>query len=368
MSTWLEQWETSGDGPRVAVKDCIDVARTVTTVGCRVIAERAEPAAADAPVVAAVRSAGARLVGKTNLAELCWSAVGANSWSGTPVNPIAPSLIPGGSSSGSAVAVATGEADIAFGTDTAGSVRIPATCCGIYGLKTTSGRLPLDGVYPLAPSLDTVGWLGASLSAIELGMRLVEPGFAVPQSVQTRAGRLRFPGVAPEVDAAVDAALDGITVEEAGTLDTDTSGRISAVLIDSEGYRSNQHLLPDLERLEPHIRLNMGEGASYTDADVADARRSAAELRGLVDTLIASYGFLVLPVLVGSPPRVGEHGISLIRLTVPFNLSGHPALAIPLPGLPYPMALQVVGPRLGEERLLAFAAQLSVPGRTRPAS
>lgn len=199
-------------------------------------------------------------------------------------------------------------------------------------------------MYPLAPSLDTVGWLGASLSAIELGMRLVEPGFTV------------------------DAALDGITVEEAGTLDTDATGRISAVIIDSEGYRANEHLLPDLERLEPHIQVNMREGAAYTAADAAAALGSAGELRGFVDTLIASYGFLVLPVLVGAPPRVGERGISLIRLTVPFNLTGHPALAIPLPGLPYPMALQVVGPHLGEERLLAFAAQLSVPGLTRPAS
>jgi amidase len=368
MSTWLERWETSGDGPRVAVKDCIDVAGTVTTVGCRVIAERAEPATADAAVVASVRSAGARLAGKTNLTELCWSAVGANNWSGTPVNPVAPSLIPGGSSSGSAVAVAEGEADVAFGTDTGGSVRIPAACCGVYGLKTTWGRLPLDGVYPLAPTLDTVGWLGASLSAIELGMRLVEPDFTVPGPVARRAGRLRFPGVAAEVDEALDTALDGIAVEEAGTIDTDAAAEVFGVIIDGEGYRSNEHLMPDLDRLEPHNWLNMQYGAEHTDADLAAARRSATELRGLVDTLVASYGFLVLPVLVGSPPPLGQRGISLTRLTSPFNLTGHPALTIPLPGFAYPMALQVVGPHSGEEQLLAFGAQVTVPGRTRPAS
>jgi Asp-tRNA(Asn)/Glu-tRNA(Gln) amidotransferase A subunit family amidase len=110
-----------------------------------------------------------------NLTELCWSAVGVNPWSGTPADP---RRIPGRSSSGSAVAVAAGETDVALGTNTGGSVRIPAACCGIAGLKTTWGRVPVDGVYPLAPSMDTVGPLGADVAATELGMRLIEPGFA----------------------------------------------------------------------------------------------------------------------------------------------------------------------------------------------
>ena len=129
--TWIVRLDAPGDGPRLAVKDCIDVEGLPTTVGCQVIAEQASPAAADAPVVAAARRAGARIVGKTNLTELCWSASGVNAWSGTPVNPLDPGRLPGGSSSGSAVAVAAGEADVARGTDTGGSVRIPAACCGI---------------------------------------------------------------------------------------------------------------------------------------------------------------------------------------------------------------------------------------------
>src|ERR1035438_1306604 len=124
------------------VKDCIDVEGLPTTVGCQVIAEQAKPAAKDAAVVAAARRSGARIVGKTNLAELCWSAVGTNAWSGTPLNPVDPRRVPGGSSSGSAVAVATGEADVAFGTDTGGSGRVPAACGGIAGLESSSGRLP----------------------------------------------------------------------------------------------------------------------------------------------------------------------------------------------------------------------------------
>ena len=136
----------------------------------------------DAAVVASAREGGARIVGKTGLTELCWSASGINHWAGTPVNPRDPRRLPGGSSTGSAVAVATGEADVAFGTDTGGSVRVPAACCGVAGLKTTYGRVPVKGVYPLAPSLDTVGPLGADVAAVELGMRLLEPAFRVPDA------------------------------------------------------------------------------------------------------------------------------------------------------------------------------------------
>ena len=175
--TWIVRLDAPGDGPRLAVKDCIDIEGLPTTVGCQLIAEQASPAARDAAVVAAARQAGARIAGKTNLAELCWSASGLNPWSGTPVNPVDPQRIPGGSSSGSAVAVAAGEADVALGTDTGGSVG-PRGLLGITGLKTTWGRVPVDGVYPLAPSMDTVGPLGADVAAVELGMRLIEPGFA----------------------------------------------------------------------------------------------------------------------------------------------------------------------------------------------
>jgi amidase len=133
--TWIVRLDAPGDGPRLAVKDCIDVEGLPTTAGCQVVAEQASPAAADAPVVAAARRARARIVGKTSLTELCWSASGVNPWLGTPENPTDPRRVPGGSSSGSAVAIARGEADAALGTDTGGSVRIPAACCGIVGLQ-----------------------------------------------------------------------------------------------------------------------------------------------------------------------------------------------------------------------------------------
>src|SRR6201996_4846285 len=187
MGTWVVRIPVDADdsaaGPRLAVKDCIDVAGLPTTAGCPVVAEMAERAHIDAAVVASAREGGARLVGKTSLTELCWSASGVNDWAGTPVNPRDPRRLPGGSSSGSAVAVAAGEADVALGTDTGGSVRIPAACCGVAGLKTAYGRVPVKGVYPLAPSLDTVGPIGADVAAVEAGMRLLEAGFtARPQA------------------------------------------------------------------------------------------------------------------------------------------------------------------------------------------
>ena len=113
-----------------------------TTVGSPAVADDAEPAAADAACLAGVRAAGARIVGKANLHELCFGATGVNPWYGTPVNPLDADRVPGGSSSGSTVAVCTGEADVGIGTDTTGSVRTPAACCGAVGLRTTFGRIP----------------------------------------------------------------------------------------------------------------------------------------------------------------------------------------------------------------------------------
>jgi amidase len=151
VSTFITRLDHPGSGPRLAVKDLIDVRGVPTTAGCKAVADAALPAAADAVCMAGARAADAAIVGKANLFELAFGASGTNPWYGTPVNPLDPGLVPGGSSSGSAVAVADGEADYGYGTDTGGSVRIPAAFCGLAGLKTTHGRISLDGVYPLAP-------------------------------------------------------------------------------------------------------------------------------------------------------------------------------------------------------------------------
>jgi amidase len=356
--TWIVQLDAPGDGPRLAVKDCIDVEGLLTTVGCQLIAEQASPAARDAAVVAAARQAGARIVGKTNLAELCWSAVGTNPWSGTPVNPVDPQRIPGGSSSGSAVAVAAGQADVALGTDTGGSVRIPAACCGIAGLKTTWGRVPVDGVYPLAPSLDTVGPLGADVAAVELGMRLIEPGFSVG-SCEHAVGRIRPDiDVDPITDSAVDAALAaaGLPVTDVAGFDFRVVNAAGNVLIDVEAHQANSHLLPYLDRLSPQSRRNMTESAAVTEGQRDAASQTRLQLRDWFTARLDRHPFLAMPTLAGPPPRLGERGISLTVLTMPANLAGLPALALPVPGGPagLPASVQLIGPPGGEEQLIAL--------------
>jgi amidase len=357
-STWIVRLDAPGDGPRLAVKDCIDVEGLPTTAGCQAIAEQASPAAADAPVVAAARRAGARIVGKTNLTELCWSASGVNPWSGTPANALDPRRLPGGSSSGSAVAVAADEADVALGTDTGGSVRIPAACCGIAGLKTTWGRVPLDGVYPLAPSMDTVGPLGADVAAVELGMRLVDPGFTgASAEAPARVGRIRPApdiGVDPATDAAVDAALAGVQVTDVTGFDFRAVNQAGNVSI--EAYQANAHLLPRLDQLAPHNRRSMTEAAQITAEEAAEAARVRQELRDWFADALDRHPVLALPTLVGAPPLLGERGMSLTVLTMPANLAGLPVLALPVPRGPagLPASLQLIGPPGGEERLIAL--------------
>src|ERR1700733_7221188 len=205
MTTFITRYETAGPGVRLAVKDLIDMEGQPTTAGCRAAAERAHPAPSDAACLAGARAAGARIVGRTNLHELALGVTGVNQWYGTPVNPLDPTRVPGGSSSGSAVAVATGEADVAYGSDTGGSVRIPAACCGTAGLKTTWGRVPLDGVWPLAPSFDTIGPMARTVAGLVTGMQLLEPGFSLAgQEVSDMVvGRVPI-----EADPAITAALD----------------------------------------------------------------------------------------------------------------------------------------------------------------
>src|SRR6202453_4235243 len=199
-----------GSGLRVAVKDIIDMSGLPTTAGCLAVADTAGPASRDATCLAGLRAAigrgQARFVGKNNLHELAYGITGFNEPSATPVNPLDPRRVPGGSSSGSATAVAAGEADVAYGTDTGGSIRIPAACCGIAGLKTTWGRVSLDGVRPLAPSLDTVGPMAADVGGLIAGMALLEPGIAVAPDAPRTVGRLAIEGE-PAMDAAVDDAL-----------------------------------------------------------------------------------------------------------------------------------------------------------------
>ena len=377
MATFITRFEHASGAPWLAVKDLIDIAGVPTTAGSRVVAETAEPACADAPCIAGARSAGAAIVGKVNLHELAYGASGVNQYFGTPINPLDPDRVPGGSSSGSAVAVADGDADVAFGSDTGGSIRIPAAFCGVTGLKTTHGRISLDGVWPLAPSLDTVGPMAVDVAGVAACMTLLEPAFTLDAPPAARVGRIRPTGVDidPSIDAAVDVALvrSGLEVIEVDLLGWQAARDAVGVILDSEAAESNRLLLEDPVRrdlLGADVRARLVGGAAITTAQLASARAFQVTWRTAMMTALRAVDVLALPTAMFYPPLRSEAvGRSYTALTNPVNLSGFPALAMPVPsGQRLPASLQLIGPPNGEALLLATAAIVEASAGYRSAS
>ena len=310
MTTFITRFETSGSGVRLAVKDLIDMAGVPTTAGCRAVASTARPAGADAPCLAGARAAGARIVGRTNLHELALGVTGVNPWFGTPVNPLDARRVPGGSSSGSAVAVAVDEADVAYGSDTGGSVRIPAACCGVAGLKTTWGRIPLDGVWPVAPSLDTVGPMARDVTGLVAGMALLEPGFAVADNADThrRVARLRI-DADPAIDAAIDRALaaTGWEVVEVRFPEWDDVTVHCASLLVAEAWESDRDIVErDPTGIGSDVveRLRLGD---HVDAAMRAGAAAARERwRRRLRDLFSEVDVLATPTLTIFPPLIAE--------------------------------------------------------------
>jgi amidase len=373
MTTWITRFDppaTGSDGLlRVAVKDAIDMAGVITTAGCVAVRDRAIPATSDALCLAGVRAADAFIVGKTTLTELCISPAGDNAEFGTPVNPVAPDRIPGGSSSGSAVSVASGEADIGLGTDTGGSVRIPAACCAIVGLKTTWGRIPTAGVWPLAPSLDTVGPLARDIVGVATGMRLIEPHWTIASRPARLIGRLRIDGVEATVEDIIDAALDaaGLTVRDVRLPGWDATYDTLDTIIVGELWRAHHRLL-DAAGVGAFVNGGLHAGRSVSMERLAEAMSARTTWQAEVAAALGEVDLLALPTLVAPPPLLTDFaGFPLTRLTAPFNLAGVPAISMPVPspGFPVPVSLQLVGPMRGEDLLcatgLAIEAALNRP-------
>ena len=370
MTTWILR-HPAGTGFRVGVKDLIDVAGEPTTAACRAVAATATPAPADAPCLAGLRAAIARgeacYAGKTNLHELAYGITGVNAAFGTPVNPLDARRVPGGSSSGAAVAVATREADVAYGSDTGGSIRIPAACCGVAGLKTTHGRVPLAGVRPLAPGFDTVGPMARDVAGLIAGMALLEPGFVPGEAPeQIRVGRV--PVVAEESwEVAVDAALvaAGWDVAPATLPDLDTILAAAMTLLDAETWLSDGDLLRKApELIGDDVRDRLRKASSVGADAVTTARVTQKAWRRAIDEHWERFDVLAFPTLLADPPLLEDAGrMPQIRgLNAAVNLAGLPAVALPVPkragGLP--ASIQLVGPAGDEERLLAIAGVLEV--------
>ena len=363
-TTFITRYDTSGTGVRLAVKDLIDMEGEPTTAGCRAVADRATPAERDAACLAGARAAGARIVGRTNLHELALGVTGVNPWFGTPENPLDPALVPGGSSSGSAVAVATGEADVAYGSDTGGSVRIPSACCGTAGLKTTWGRIPLAGVWPLSPSFDTVGPMARDVAGLVTGMELLEPGFTVAGA---RVGdlvvaRLRI-GADERISAAIDRALHlvGWDCRVLPVPGWDEATVQAGLLLVVEAWHSDATLVErDPGGIGSDVRERLQLGSSFDDAAVRAAWLAQRDWTATLERVFAEVDILVTPTLTVFPPRL-EDGEDLLvsRCTLPVNLAGVPALALPVPAEgALPASIQLIGPANSEERLLAAGALL----------
>lgn len=369
MTTFLSRCDPpAGDGPTLAVKDLIDVAGFPTTAACRPIAEAASPAPADADCIATARAAGARIVGKTNLHELAFGGSGVNPYTGTPINPSDRSRIPGGSSSGSAVAVATGEADIALGTDSGGSIRTPSACCGTVGLKTTFGRVSLAGVRPLAPSMDTVGPMATTVAGVVAGMALLEPGFTPATERVLDVGRFHLAGANQAIETAIDDLLihSGLTSHRCGLPGWMGATEAGTTVLFAEAADVNRQLLAEGgDRLGAETRDRLARGQRISADQLAAARTVGADWREELDAALEHTPVIVLPGIMGEPaPLEDPLRLDTRRPNVAVNLAGHPAIVLPVPvSGRLPGSVQLVAAHGGEELLVATAAVLEAVTR-----
>jgi amidase len=363
----------------LAVKDNIDVKGVVTTAGSEYVARTSLPATHDAACLAIARARHIRIVGKANLSELTLSPSGINDYYGTPRNPFSKlhQIIPGGSSSGSAASVESGLADITFGTDTAGSIRVPAACCGIVGLKTTFGLVPLNGVFPVEPKhLDTVGPMGKDVAHVVQGMDLLEKGFAAryaaavrskPLGRQIKIGRLYLSGTDPKIDKAVDDALTRagfqvVPLDQAFKAKWDAAKKDGNTVAASGAWISDQqYAFKWGVRARTKATILLGRLLYPGQYRKALERRPAWQ--HALNQEFKKVDLIALPTLQTVPPAIPWFGrIALlearvlnIQNTVPVNLAGNPALAVPIPvnHEHFPLtSLQLIGPRLSEAELL----------------
>ncbi|WP_334183865.1 amidase [Novosphingobium sp.] len=354
-----------GDGPvRVLVKDCLDIAGYPTFQGSAVMAD-APPASDDANVVRRLRQDGSlTIVGKANMHEFAFGVTGANAWAGTPVNPRWLDRIPGGSSSGSAVGVAAGIADVAIGTDTGGSVRMPAACCGVVGFKPSFGLVSREGVHPCASTLDCVGVFAAHVGEVERTMATIAGHWTTEDAPATlRIGVLDVEAD-DEVGAAFADALTRLGGGETCRADSFVDAFDAGLTVMGAETWSAIGAHVDDPAMGEDVRGRVRAGSMVRPEDLAAAEAVRRRFSAEIDALLGRFDVLVLPTLPVVPPTIEEAAdprtcVPLTRLVRPFNLSGHPAVTLPLlsdRGLP--VGLQIVGRMNGDARLCACAREI----------
>jgi len=343
----------------VAVKDLFAVAGFPTGAGNPAWLREAPPAVADAAAVHALRMAGAAVAGIAHTDELAFSLSGTNVHYGTPPNPAAPDRVPGGSTSGPAAAVAAGEAELGLGTDTAGSIRVPAAAGRLYGLRPTHGAVALDGVLPLAPSFDTVGWL-----ARDPGVLARVGDVLLPAASPAHPARLAhvdpLPPGAVELARALELPL--VSLPATGHLDRDALLSAFRTVQSAEAWATHGAWItahPGALGEDVEARFRFGADvteAAWTAAAAQIARARAAFLAAL------DGAWLVLPV---GPPHLRDADaatkdawrMATLRETVIASAFGLPSCVLPLRGSP-PAGLALVGPP-GADRAQLGAAVLA---------
>jgi aspartyl-tRNA(Asn)/glutamyl-tRNA(Gln) amidotransferase subunit A len=372
-------------GIPLALKDNIDTAGVLTTAASAVYAQRVP--SADAPVVTRLRDAGAVLLGKLNMHEFAYGGTCVVSHYGPVHNPWNLDYVPGGSSGGSAAAVAARLCAGALGTDTAASIRFPAACCGVVGLKATHGLASIRGIVPLSVLHDHVGPLARSVEDCALIMDALT-GFdrLDDASIRTERGALRatindpvaklrigvprapfYDGLDADVASAVDRALGVLRSATAGTTNTefpDIGYAFTVLRAEIYEYHAKMVADPAKRALYSPITLMRIEGdAGVAATDYIASRRQMTIARNTSDDLFKNVDVLVTPTFMQPPPTIAASLASppaetgMIRNTLPFNVLGLPTISVPCgftrAGLP--IGLQITGPRLGEARVYALA-------------
>jgi amidase len=365
-----------------AAKDLFDVAGRVTGAGNPTWLDTHGPACADSPLVATLSSAGATLVGKVLTDELAFSLHGANVHYGTPLNPRAPERVPGGSSSGSASAVAARLVDVALATDTGGSTRVPASYCGIWGLRTTHGRLSAEGLVPLCPSFDTPTWMAHDASVFERVADVLLAGGA-PDAAGWRARRVlrlddawaladevfREPleraltALAASLDAPVQAAC---AAEDGAVLDDWRRAFVSASSHEAwavHGAWIERHA----PRFGDAIAARWAAARRVGAADAEAARSRLTGIRASVRALLGDDGIAVLPSAATLAPRRDDNGpaVDAIRMrtqaiTCIAGIAGLPQVSLPWPHANgAPLGVSLLGPAGSDRALIAIATRLN---------
>jgi aspartyl-tRNA(Asn)/glutamyl-tRNA(Gln) amidotransferase subunit A len=359
---FLARPEVGADGIRLAVKDLFDTAGLVTTYGSIIFAGHLPERTAEA--VLRLEDAGHANVGKTNLHEFAYGVTSQNEHFGTVPNPIAPGRIAGGSSGGSAAALAAGLADAALGTDSGGSVRIPAACCGGVGFKPTYGLVPVEGCFPLAPSFDHAGPMARDVAACAEMMQALAPGLEPSplQSLEEITVGVAWTELAdPLVAKRVTEAAERFPRRRA--LDFPLPRNVGSVFMREVADVHRELFTRHARSYGESVRIKIERCLAVTDDDYRQGLQALAEYRERCAEIAEGVDLIVTPTLpcVAPPAELGDRDVRdrLILFTYPFNCLGWPALALPCgaaeDGLP--ASVQVAAKR-GEDTLVLAAGEV----------